>query len=61
MKEFVKSVVLGVLTISVWIIASIELNNSRQIEKDFAKIENDKNVEQPFIETLTIDYKDATN
>ncbi|WP_298504092.1 hypothetical protein [uncultured Maribacter sp.] len=61
MKEFVKSVVLGVLTISVWIIASIELNNSRQIEKDFAKIENDNNVEQPFIETLTIDYKDATN
>ncbi|WP_291864889.1 hypothetical protein [Maribacter sp.] len=48
MKEFGKSVVLGVLTILVWILASIELNTSKHIEKDFKVIENDKKIENPF-------------
>ena len=35
MKEFGKSVVLGVLTILVWILASIELNTSKHSREKF--------------------------
>lgn len=58
MSEIEKSIVLGVLTIAIWLVASTVLNNKgdKSISRD------DTSIGQiTFIETLTIDYEGDTN
>ena len=61
MKELSKSVALGLLTIFVWFLASIEFSGENQMANDLASIENNIEKEDSSIETLTMDYKDTTN
>ena len=58
MKNFTKSLVLGITTILVWVYASLELNNSKEIITNNIIVEN---IDNSLSETLTMDYKDTTN
>lgn len=58
MSEIIKSMVLGGLTISVWIVASIFLNDT----KNNTTASDKSSKEQiTFVETLTIDYEGDTS
>jgi|AntAceMinimDraft_5_1070358.scaffolds.fasta_scaffold09543_2 hypothetical protein len=57
MSEIVKSIVLGVLTCTVWLAASVVMNDT----KDNNLTNDNKTKEQiTFVETLTIDYEGDT-
>ena len=57
MTEIVKSIVLGVLTITVWCIGAVFMNdkNNNSMPKDKGPKE-----QITFVETLTIDYEGDT-
>lgn len=54
MSEILKSIVLGVLTVTVWLVASVVLNDTTN--NSFLKDKNHKE-QKTFVETLTIDYE----
>ncbi len=56
MSEIVKSIGLGVLTITIWLVASILLNDTRNTNET----DNSKKEQITFVETLTIDYEGDT-
>lgn len=60
MKDISKSIVLGALTLSVWVVASIILNEDKKVGRT-ADTTDVENIDETFVETLTIDYKGATN
>ena len=61
MNDILKSILLGVLTISIWIAASIEMNKEQNKINDIELVvtTNQKNM-IIFMETLTIDYEGDT-
>ena len=61
MNDILKSILLGVLTISIWIAASIEMNKEQNKTNDIELVvtTNQKNM-IIFMETLTIDYEGDT-
>ncbi len=57
MSEIIKSIVLGVLTVTVWLAASLVMNDTK--DNDLAN--DNKTKEQiTFVETLTINYEGDT-
>jgi hypothetical protein len=56
MSEIVKSIVLGVLTVTIWLAASILLNDTRNTNKT----DTSSKEQITFVETLTIDYEGDT-
>ncbi len=58
MNEIIKSIVLGVLTVAVWLVASVVMNDTKDTDK--AKDKSSKE-HITFVETLTIDYEGDTN
>ena len=57
MNEIIKSIVLGVLTVTIWLFASVILNDIGNTDSSG----NESIKEQTtFVETLTIDYEGDT-
>ena len=56
MNEIIKSIVLGVVTITIWLAASVILNDT----KNTGSGPNSFKEQTIFVETLTIDYEGDT-
>ncbi|MFD0798992.1 hypothetical protein ACFQZJ_16080 [Maribacter chungangensis] len=57
MGDIIKSIVLGVLTVTVWFAASIVM---KDLKDNSFKKENKTKEQITFVETLTIDYEGDT-
>jgi len=57
MNEIIKSIVIGILTIAVWLAASVILNDNKNTDSPgYDSIKK----QRIFVETLTIDYEGDT-
>jgi len=57
MNEIIKSIVIGILTIAVWLAASVILNDNKNTDSlGYDSIKK----QRIFVETLTIDYEGDT-
>ncbi len=63
MKHFIKSVIMGMVTILIWFLASVEMKSEMKSENIAAvTIENNnENIQKSFLETLTMNYEDIIN
>lgn len=66
MDHIYRSILIGIITIGVWLVASFILddntNTAVELEKQIVeKIDNTEELKEAFMQTLTIDYKGANN
>jgi hypothetical protein len=57
MNEIIKSIVLGVVTITIWLAASVILNDTKNTGSSGPNSFKEQTI---FVETLTIDYEGDT-
>lgn len=66
MNQIYKSILLGIITVNIWIAASYALGKNagtttKMDKKITEKTDNTEEIEEAFMQTLTIDYKGAIN